>query len=206
MCKRASNDAISINQKQLFEVTHGISKMEESTQSSQMIVQMFAARAESDGCVMKLADRVVDTVDKIDKVHQKYELVLEKLREQNERLLEEKELKTNALSKALRAEEELERLKSKLEEQQPSKRHKPRDFCEKDLWQESSDDSYKQRMLAHLTSPGCNVPGLTKKACVAALRFMGDTDAQIDAKSATCINNAERLDCVKTSARAHAAV
>lgn len=197
MCERARSDAIFINQAPPFQTAYHTSEMGESTESGQMIVKMFAARAESDGCVLKLADRVVDTVDKIDKVHEKYERVLEKLREESEKLSATQRERDAALYKAQKAEDELERLKNKFEEQPAAKRPRPRDFCEKDLWEESNDAGYKRRMLAHLASPGCNVHGLTKKAFVAALRFVGDTDADIDAKSAVCTSNAQRLDCVK---------
>lgn len=171
--------------------------MEESTESGQMIVKMFAARAESDGCVLKLADKVVDTIDKIDKAYQRNDRIFDQLEEERNKHSATQRERDAALYRAQKAEDELERLKNNFEEQTSAKRPRPRDFCEKDLWEESSDAGYKRRMLAHLASPGCNVHGLTKKAFVAALRFLGDTDADIDAKSAVCTSNAQRLGCVK---------
>ena len=95
---------------------------------------------------------------------------------------------------------ELENCKRKLEAfENAAKRAKPTSLCEKDLFPEGSDVSYKVEQLKHLVAADCPSCALTQKGFRAILEFLETPQSAIDTKSRLAKSNYERLQVAKQS-------
>jgi hypothetical protein len=103
----------------------------------------------------------------------------------------------------INTQKELADCKRKLEVfEDNAKRARLTSFCEKDLFPVGTDHKYKVDQLKHLIAPDCPAYALTQKGFKAALEFLGESQAAIDAKTKVAKCNKDRMDVVKTCVKA----